>query len=161
MSLFKSSTWLSVLCLACLLLSLTPVDAFRATLGHRPRSAVDISSRVGVTTRLYSTVVDKPATVKEKKIVTTPDQTEKEAGTKLPAFLLRLWNDPYNKREFVARCLAEVCGKSDTESFQIMMHAHQQGMGVVGQYDFEIAELYLESLKERGLMVDMIPVEDE
>ena len=61
----------------------------------------------------------------------------------------------------VARCLAEVCGKSDTESFQIMMHAHQQGMGIIGQYDLEIAELYLQSLQERGLLVDMIPVEDE
>ena len=111
--------------------------------------------------RLASTVVEEPTTIEKAgaESKTTPDNAQ--AGTKLPAFLLRLWNDPFNKREFVARCLAEVCGKSDTESFQIMMHAHQSGMGVIGQYDFEIAELYLQSLKERNLMVDMIPVEGE
>ena len=118
------------------------------------------------TTRMRSTVVvDEPVTIEKTTTTTTKETTSDEkaahAGTKLPAFLLRLWNDPYNKREFVARCLAEVCGKSDTESFQIMMHAHQSGMGVIGQYDFEIAELYLQSLKERNLLVDMIPVEGE
>ena len=112
------------------------------------------------TTKLaMSTVVDEPVTIDKTDKDTTAEKAA--AGTKLPAFLLRLWNDPYNKREFVARCLAEVCGKSDTESFQIMMHAHQQGMGIIGQYDFEIAELYLQSLKERNLLVDMIPVEGE
>ena len=109
------------------------------------------------TRRLASTVIDEPITIEKTDRDTTPDRAQ--AGTKLPAFLLRLWNDPYNKREFVARCLAEVCGKSDTESFQIMMHAHQSGMGIIGQYDFEIAELYLQSLRERALLVDMIPVE--
>eukprot|EP00977_Amphora_coffeiformis_P026291 scaffold25421_cov162-Amphora_coffeaeformis.AAC.1 len=103
--------------------------------------------------------IEKPSTVEKQK--TTDRKASQDAGTKLPAFLLRLWNDPYNKREFVARCLAEVCGKSDTESFQIMMQAHQAGMGIIGQYDLEIAELYLQSLKERSLLVDMVPVEDE
>ena len=33
----------------------------------------------------------------------------------------------FNKREFVARCLSTICGKSDTESYQIMMQAHNNG----------------------------------
>ena len=100
-----------------------------------------------------------PATLEKPKVV--EDKKQQSAGTKMPAWEIRLWTDPYNKREFVARCLAEVCGKSDTESYQIMMQAHKNGMGVVGRYDFEIAELYNKSLKDNGLLVDMIPVDDE
>lgn len=140
-------------CLACMTAFGGGVQAFAPT-----TSGTRLLTPAAVPV-LYSTVIDEPATIEKTDRKTTPDDSE--AGTKLPAFLLRLWNDPYNKREFVARCLAEVCGKSDTESFQIMMQAHQQGMGVIGQYDLEIAELYLQSLKERSLLVDMIPVEDE
>ena len=64
--------------------------------------------------------IEKPATKEAEQQTTTNErrrndssqqQQQDNAGTKLPAFLLRLWNDPYTKREFVARCLAEVCGK--------------------------------------------------
>jgi hypothetical protein len=34
-------------------------------------------------------------------------------------------------------------------------------MGIIGRYDYEIAELYNKSLRDNGLMVDMIPVDDE
>lgn len=34
-------------------------------------------------------------------------------------------------------------------------------MGVIGRYHFEIAEQYHSSLKENGLTVDMIQVDDE
>jgi ATP-dependent Clp protease adapter protein ClpS len=42
-----------------------------------------------------------------------------------------------------------------------MMEAHNNGMGVVGRYAFEVAELYYASLQENGLLVDMVPVEEE
>ena len=99
----------------------------------------------------------EPETIEKVK----EDKKEESAGTRMPAWEVRLFNDPFNKREFVARCLAEVCGKSDGESYSIMMEAHQNGMGIVGRYDFEIAELYNKSLKENGLLVDMVPVDDE
>jgi len=74
---------------------------------------------------------------------------------------IRLFNDPMNHRTFVAKCLCEICGKSDGESYQIMMQAHKNGMGVVGRYHYEIAELYYGSLKEEGLTVEMVQVDDE
>ena len=101
----------------------------------------------------------KEADVADK--VEQDDKTEQKQRLGSDGWEVRLWNDPFNKREFVARCLATVCGKSDTESFQIMMHAHQHGMGVIGRYQFEIAELYHNSLREQGLMIDMVPVDDE
>jgi len=103
----------------------------------------------------------EPETIEEVKEDVKEDKKEQSAGTKMPAWEVRLFNDPFNKREFVARCLATVCGKNDTESYQIMMQAHQNGMGIIGRYDFEIAELYNKSLKDNGLLVDMVPVDDE
>lgn len=62
-------------------------------------STFTLSQDVCTSSRLYSTVIDEPATIEKTDFdqKTTPDKAE--AGTKLPAFLLRLWNDPYNKRE--------------------------------------------------------------
>ena len=54
---------------------------------------------------------------------------------------VRLFNDPMNKREYVARCLMETCGLSDGKAFQIMMNAHQNGAAVVGRWAFEQAEV--------------------
>jgi ATP-dependent Clp protease adapter protein ClpS len=103
-------------------------------------------------------VLDRPETIEIIDVDKSTEQQEKIGGE---AWEIRLYNDPFNKREFVARCLAEVCGKSDTESYQIMMEAHRNGMGLVGRYNFEIAELYHGSLRENGLMVDMVQVDDE
>lgn len=108
-----------------------------------------------------------PATVepevkeKVKEDLTTKDKVKQDERVGGEAWEVRLWNDPFNKREFVARCLASVCGKTDGESFQIMMAAHKNGMGMIGRYAFEIAEMYTASLKGEGLMVDMIQVDDE
>ena len=100
--------------------------------------------------------------LKEKVVdVEKDEKTEQDSKLGGEAVEIRLFNDPFNKREFVARCLSTVCGKSDTESYQIMMEAHNNGMGVVGRYQFEIAELYHNSLRENGLMVDMVQVDDE
>ena len=105
---------------------------------------------------------------------------------------------PMNKREFVARCLMEVCGLDDGMAFSIMMKAHQFGISVIGNYHMEQAELYKVRLLEgksvykrrrtarereedfslqenltlllfasfsllciEGLLVDMIPADDE
>ena len=53
--------------------------------------------------------------------------TEKSEQVGNDGWEIRLFNDPFNKREFVARCLSTICGKSDSESYQIMMQAHNDG----------------------------------
>lgn len=103
-------------------------------------------------------VLDRPETIEDVDVMKDTERANKLGGE---GWEIRLFNDPFNKREFVARCLSTICGKSDTESYQIMMEAHKNGMGIVGRYQFEIAELYYNSLRENGLMVDMIPVDDE
>jgi ATP-dependent Clp protease adapter protein ClpS len=105
-------------------------------------------------------VLDRPETIEDVD-VDKDNKTEMDEKFSSGGWEIRLFNDPFNKREFVARCLSTVCGKTDTESYQIMMAAHKNGMGVVGLYMFEIAELYYSSLKENGLLVDMVKVDDE
>lgn len=113
--------------------------------------------------RLASTVVDSPAETKtNKKVEILKDNVaENEKKNGKDGWEIQLFNDGYNHRTFVAKCLCTICGKTDTQSYQIMMQAHKNGMGVVGRYHFEIAELYYGSLKEEGLTVQMVQVDDE
>ena len=130
----------------------TPKPAF-----HRPIMTSTDGFHMSAPTMDAGPATLEPETIEKVK----EDKKEESAGTKQPAWEVRLFNDPFNKREFVAMCLATICGKNDTESYQIMMQAHQNGMGIIGRYDYEIAELYNKSLRDNGLMVDMIPVDDE
>lgn len=86
---------------------------------------------------------------------------DKEANYKKGGWAVRLFNDPMNKREFVAMCLTKIVGLSDGQAYQVMMQAHQQGLSIVGRFDFERAELYRNALAENGLTCDMIPVEED
>lgn len=111
---------------------------------------------------LASTVIDvSPPVTKSVELIKKKmfkDQEEKKGGD---GWEIQLFNDPFNHRTFVAKCLTEICGKSDPESYQIMMQAHRNGMGVVGRYHLEIAELYYNSLKAEGLQVQLVEVDDE
>eukprot|EP00532_Pseudo-nitzschia_australis_P002017 CAMPEP_0168181338 /NCGR_PEP_ID=MMETSP0139_2-20121125/11154_1 /TAXON_ID=44445 /ORGANISM="Pseudo-nitzschia australis, Strain 10249 10 AB" /LENGTH=109 /DNA_ID=CAMNT_0008101889 /DNA_START=415 /DNA_END=744 /DNA_ORIENTATION=+ len=108
-----------------------------------------------------STVTDAP-TKKEKTVEVIKDEdTEQQQKPGKNGWEIQLFNDPFNQRTFVAKCLCTICGKSDGESYQIMMQAHKNGMGVVGRYHYEIAELYYGSLKGEGLTVQMVEVDDE
>mmetsp|Transcript_8845 Transcript_8845/g.14710 ORF Transcript_8845/g.14710 Transcript_8845/m.14710 type:complete len:164 (+) Transcript_8845:172-663(+) len=130
-----------------------PMSTTRTTLASRTFS----SSR----SMAGGPAVAEPDTIEKQDIDTIDEQkTDKEEKVGGEAWEVRLWNDPVNKREFVARCLTSICGKSDGESFQIMMQAHKNGRGVIGRYAMEIAELYCSSLNGEGLMVDMVQVDD-
>jgi len=104
--------------------------------------------------------LDPPVKEKTEEIVKDEEKVS-ESYTKKGGWAVRLFNDIMNKREFVAMCLTKVCGLSDGQAYQVMMQAHQNGVSIVGRYDFERAELYRDSLVEHGLVCDMIPVEED
>jgi len=112
---------------------------------------------------LSSTVIDSPTITEDDIVIEILKDSETKSQEKngKDGWEIRLFNDPMNHRTFVAKCLNEICGKSDSESYQIMMQAHKSGMGIVGRYPYEIAELYYGSLKAEGLTVDMVQVDDE
>jgi ATP-dependent Clp protease adapter protein ClpS len=128
---------------------------------HRsPHNPFHPPSSSSPTTFLYSSPAPAiPATKEEKKVSKDAEKESKSSNSK--GWAVRLYNDPMNKREFVARCLTEVCALSDGEAYQCMMKAHQFGLAVIGQYHLEMAELYRDQLTEHGLMIDMVPVDDD
>ena len=116
------------------------------------------------TSRLYAGPAILEPPVKENEVIEKVDKEEKvesKQSHKRGGWAVRLFNDPMNKREFVALCLSKIVGLSDGQAYQVMMQAHQNGVGIVGRFDLERAELYKTALIDNGLTCDMVPVDDE
>lgn len=123
-----------------------------ATFHHLPRLTA---------THSFHLAAAGPATIEKEKVKSpTSEKTTQKDRVKDKGWAVRLYNDPFNKREFVARCLMTITGMSDGAAYQVMMQAHQNGIAVVGRYHLERAESYLSSLKSEGLFVDMVQDDD-
>lgn len=96
----------------------------------RKAQSVSHSTAGSVTFRspscLFSTVVDSPTETKKIEVI-KEDVVEDEKQNGGNGWEIQLYNDPFNHRTFVAKCLCQICGKSDSESYQIMMQAHRNG----------------------------------
>jgi ATP-dependent Clp protease adaptor protein ClpS len=77
-----------------------------------------------------------------------PDR-QHEGGTQLaerpklkkpPLYKVLLHNDDYTTREFVVLVLRDIFRKSESDAVQIMMHVHNNGVGIAGVYTYEVAE---------------------
>lgn len=71
---------------------------------------------------------------------------------------LVLLNDAINTRSYVCRILVEVTALSEAESYARMVHAHEHGEAIIGEYCMEYAEHYKEALVNNGLLCEIIPV---
>ena len=67
---------------------------------------------------------------------------------KPPMYKVILLNDDYTPMEFVVEMLKVVFHKQHAEATRIMLHVHQNGMGVAGVYPFEIAETKVHTVEE-------------
>ena len=66
---------------------------------------------------------------------------EPTVETKKPSlYQVLLLNDDYTPMEFVVMVLEQFFRKDREEATQIMLHVHQNGIGVCGVYTFEVAE---------------------
>ncbi|KAL7494397.1 hypothetical protein ACHAWT_003115 [Skeletonema menzelii] len=126
--------------------------------GARPawRSIVEVQTP---TTSLHAVAAPAPVKKEQKQVIDENDTEEQDAKDR--GWLVRLYNDPMNKREFVARCLMEICSLDDGEAYNVMMKAHQLGIAVIGNYHREMAEMYKMRLSSEGLFIDMVPADDE
>ena len=139
--------------------------AFASAFTAAPQPGAFIGTRVSAATvsqKMSGPAVLEPPTVAPKTVEKedVDEKTKDESKYKKGGWAVRLFNDPMNKREFVAMCLSKITGLSDGQAYQVMMQAHRNGVSVVGRYDQERAELYRDSLRDNGLVVDMIEVED-
>ena|SRR5262244_2636405 len=79
--------------------------------------------------------------------VLTESRTEKKLK-KPPLYRVLLHNDNYTTRDFVVAVLQEVFHKSEVEAVQIMLHVHNNGIGVAGVYTFEVAETKVKTVEK-------------
>ena len=61
-------------------------------------------------------------------------------------FAVVLHNDDFTPMEFVVYVLETVFGKSLSEATKIMIHVHENGIGICGSYTYEVAETKVEAV---------------
>ena len=62
-------------------------------------------------------------------------------ATKKPSlYRVLLLNDDYTPMEFVVEVLVRIFRKSPEDAATIMLHVHQNGVGMCGVYTYEVAE---------------------
>ena len=67
--------------------------------------------------------------------------TQTGTRTKKPSlYRVLLLNDDYTPMEFVVYVLERFFQKSQEEATTIMLHVHQNGVGMCGVYTYEVAE---------------------
>ncbi len=72
----------------------------------------------------------------------------KSKTAKPPLYKVILLNDDYTPMEFVVEVLEAVFHKQHAEATRIMLHVHQNGIGVAGVYPFEVAETKTHTVEE-------------
>jgi ATP-dependent Clp protease adaptor protein ClpS len=81
--------------------------------------------------------------------IVTERRTKEQVKTKKPPlYKCVLLNDDYTPMEFVVEILKEVFYKQHAEATRIMLHVHQNGMGIAGVYPYEIAETKVRTVEE-------------
>jgi len=66
------------------------------------------------------------------------------------SYRVLLHNDNYTTMEFVVFVLETVFRKSLMEATKIMIHVHENGIGICGSYSYEVAETKVEGVHELG-----------
>mmetsp|Transcript_18686 Transcript_18686/g.30517 ORF Transcript_18686/g.30517 Transcript_18686/m.30517 type:complete len:140 (+) Transcript_18686:150-569(+) len=63
-------------------------------------------------------------------------------------------------KEDVSRCLNEVVGLSREDAELVTSQAQQHGVSLIEEFPLEYAEAYLEELTSRGIVCEMVPIEE-
>jgi len=84
----------------------------------------------------------------QREVVTQRRTRTQPKTRKPPLFKVVLLNDDYTPMEFVVELLKLVFNKPHAEATRIMLHVHQNGIGVAGVYPYEIAESKVRTVEE-------------
>ena len=96
-------------------------------------------------------------------IVTRTKTQTKRRLKKPPRYKVLLHNDDYTTREFVVEVLKTVFHRAEPEAVKIMLHVHNNGVGVAGVYTYEVAEMKVRTVealaqqREYPLMLSIEP----
>jgi len=114
------------------------------------------SARPGVTITRPTTL---PGTAQKKDPFSSIDSSTSTTSKIAPKYQVLLFNDPVNTKEYVSRALMTLAGLDESKAYECMMQAHKHGMGLVGIWAQEEAEIITKQLESAGLMVTMSPHE--
>src|SRR5258705_1718257 len=81
-------------------------------------------------------------------IVTERKTRTKSKTAKPPLYKVILLNDDYTPMEFVVEVLKAVFHKEHADATRIMLHVHQNGMGIADVYPYEVAGTKLTTFEE-------------
>lgn len=70
-------------------------------------------------------------------------------------YLLILYNDNFNKRQYVANALMLTLSWDEPKANEVMMMAHEFGWAVCGEYNKELAFEYRDKLLKLGIYADV------
>eukprot|EP01038_Epipyxis_sp_PR26KG_P006700 gene6700-9191_t len=70
-------------------------------------------------------------------------------------YVVILYDDPFNKRVYVAICLLEVFPWTEDMATAVMLQAHNFGFAILGEWTKEQAESYCDKLTKKGLIVEV------
>jgi ATP-dependent Clp protease adaptor protein ClpS len=107
-----------------------------------------IAQRSIVTARITDGDGDNDSRSGGGDTVTERKTRTKSKTAKPPLFKVILLNDDYTPMEFVVEVLKAVFHKQHADATRIMLHVHQNGMGVAGVYPFEVAETKVNTVEE-------------
>ena len=65
---------------------------------------------------------------------------DKPQTKKPPMYKVLMLNDDYTPMEFVIHVLERFFAKNREEATRIMLHVHQQGVGICGVFTYDVAE---------------------
>ncbi|CAN5784777.1 hypothetical protein BH20ACT11_BH20ACT11_10760 [soil metagenome] len=90
--------------------------------------------------------------------VKKPETPTKRKATPEPTYKVILHNDSSNPMEYVVQSLRQVIPKiSQEKAISIMLEAHTRGKAVAKRCHKELAEMYEEGLRSRGLIATIEP----
>src|SRR5690606_2752063 len=99
----------------------------------------------------------------ETRTITRTRTKTKRQLTQPPRYKALLPNDDFTSREFVVEILKAIFHRPEPEAVQIMLHVHNNGVGVAGVYTFEVAETKVRTVealaqqREYPLMLSIEP----
>ena len=98
----------------------------------------------------------------------TVTETRTQTRIKKPRmFRVLVHNDDYTTREFVVEILYGVFHLSEQDAIRVMLHVHNNGLGVAGVFTRDVAETKIRTVEtlaqqhEFPLRLTMEPEEDE
>lgn len=76
----------------------------------------------------------------DEDVLIKPKTKTKKKLKRPPLYKVLFHNDDYTPMEFVVLMLMSIFGKNENDATRIMLHVHNNGIGVAGLYPHSVAE---------------------